>query len=451
MTSMFGHHIRSDLLALYVAEAVAVFLAAYGLMAWGFAPIPSVADGWIAVMAGLLALAAGLVSGAAGLYQPSVMARARRVARGGLVATILLVLGVWVAVQLFAPLDRSFSSSDLQLTLILGAVGGVSFARLAHALASRRGLLARRLLLIRDTATGRLSGQLKAGEGLPLLTMEVSLAAPTSVELIALLNPAWLRAHNLWAIVAPEGVNDARLGAHCRDAGLRLLTEDEFLECRLNRVAFERLPQDWLATARSTRPGRLEGALRRGFDILVALGLLFFALPVMLVTALLITLDGGGPIFYRQERSGLLRRSFYLYKFRSMVVDAEAGGVPRWATAGDPRVTRLGRYLRLTRIDELPQLINVLRGDMSIVGPRPERPGFVEQLGGIIPHYHDRASVKPGITGWAQVNYPYGASVEDARMKLTYDLYYVSRRSLFLDLLILVATVRVVLFQEGAR
>ena len=111
----------------------------------------------------------------------------------------------------------------------------------------------------------------------------------------------------------------------------------------------------------------------------------------------------------------------------------------------------MGRFIRLTRIDELPQLLNVLRGDMSIVGPRPERPGFVEQLGAVIPHYHDRASVKPGITGWAQVNYPYGASVEDARMKLAYDLYYVRRRSLFLDLLILVATVRVVLFQEGAR
>ena len=134
-----------------------------------------------------------------------------------------------------------------------------------------------------------------------------------------------------------------------------------------------------------------------------------------------------------------------------MVVDAEAGGAPCWATRNDPRVTRFGRFMRLTRIDELPQLLNVLRGEMAIVGPRPERPGFVEQLGRLIPHYDDRAMVKPGITGWAQVNYPYGASVEDARMKLAYDLYYVCRRSLFLDIIILVSTVRVVLFQEGAR
>jgi lipopolysaccharide/colanic/teichoic acid biosynthesis glycosyltransferase len=171
----------------------------------------------------------------------------------------------------------------------------------------------------------------------------------------------------------------------------------------------------------------------------------------MLVTMLAIRLDGPGPIFYRQERIGLGNRPFTLFKFRSMVVDAERGGAPKWATRSDPRVTRVGRFLRLTRIDEIPQVLNVLRGDMSIVGPRPERPAFVEQLAAVIPHYNDRAVVKPGITGWAQVSFPYGASVEDARTKLEYDLYYVRRRSLFLDLLILLATVRVVLFQEGAR
>jgi lipopolysaccharide/colanic/teichoic acid biosynthesis glycosyltransferase len=134
-----------------------------------------------------------------------------------------------------------------------------------------------------------------------------------------------------------------------------------------------------------------------------------------------------------------------------MRVDAEAGGAPRWASRRDDRVTRIGRLIRLTRIDEIPQALNVLAGHMSLVGPRPERPAFVAELASAIPHYDDRAVVRPGITGWAQVNYPYGASVEDARMKLAYDLYYVKHRSLFLDLLILVATVRVVLFQEGSR
>ncbi|MBU8536723.1 exopolysaccharide biosynthesis polyprenyl glycosylphosphotransferase [Roseomonas tokyonensis] len=237
----------------------------------------------------------------------------------------------------------------------------------------------------------------------------------------------------------------------CAAAGLQVFTDAEFSEQGLKRLELESLPAGWLGSAKAAHTTRIEAAARRGFDIAVAGALLLLTLPLLLLTMLAIKIDSRGPIFYRQERIGLNNRPFMLFKFRSMVTDAEAGGVARWAIRGDPRVTRIGRFLRLTRIDEIPQAINVLRGDMSVVGPRPERPTFVAQLGEIIPHYHDRAIVKPGITGWAQVNYPYGASVEDARMKLSYDLYYVRRRSLLLDLLILLATVRVVLFQEGAR
>jgi lipopolysaccharide/colanic/teichoic acid biosynthesis glycosyltransferase len=146
----------------------------------------------------------------------------------------------------------------------------------------------------------------------------------------------------------------------------------------------------------------------------------------------------------------LFGQSFTLLKFRSMRTDAEAGG-PVWAAQRDPRITRVGAFIRRTRIDELPQLLNVLRGEMRLVGPRPERPHFVKQLEAAIPFYADRAYVKPGLTGWAQINYPYGASIEDGRMKLSYDLYYVKHRSLLLDMLILLSTVRVILFQEGAR
>ena len=186
-------------------------------------------------------------------------------------------------------------------------------------------------------------------------------------------------------------------------------------------------------------------------DILVSLAVLFLTLPLMLITALLVKLDSPGPVFYRQERVGLHGVPFTLFKFRSMSVDAEAGGRPRWASQQDSRVTRVGGFIRSTRIDELPQLLNVLRGEMSFVGPRPERPHFVEQLAEVIPFYHERSYVKPGITGWAQVNFPYGASVEDARQKLSYDLYYVKNRSVFLDIVILFSTVRVILFREGAR
>ena len=195
---------------------------------------------------------------------------------------------------------------------------------------------------------------------------------------------------------------------------------------------------------------RLAAAERRTRDVVLATALLIAALPVSLVVVFLITLDSPGPVFYRQVRVGLHGKLFTLLKFRSMRVNAEADG-PRWAAMRDPRVTRVGACLRATRIDELPQLLNVLRGDMSLIGPRPERPYFVDQLAEIIPDYTDRASVLPGITGWAQVNYPYGASVEDARRKHAYDLYYIRHRSAWLDLRILLVTVRVVLLGIGAR
>jgi lipopolysaccharide/colanic/teichoic acid biosynthesis glycosyltransferase len=161
--------------------------------------------------------------------------------------------------------------------------------------------------------------------------------------------------------------------------------------------------------------------------------------------------EGKGPVLYRQERVGLRGQVFTLLKFRSMTQDAEVNGSPVWAAQRDPRITRVGWFIRKTRIDELPQLYNVLRGYMSFVGPRPERPYFVNRLAQSIPYYQERHAVKPGITGWAQVNYPYGASLEDARNKLSYDLYYLKNRGLFLDLIILIRTVRVVLWPDGAR
>jgi lipopolysaccharide/colanic/teichoic acid biosynthesis glycosyltransferase len=166
---------------------------------------------------------------------------------------------------------------------------------------------------------------------------------------------------------------------------------------------------------------------------------------------LLIKLDSRGPVLFRQERVGLGGRVFTLVKLRTMQTDAEARTGPVWAQADDVRVTRIGRFLRKTRLDELPQFFNVLRGDMSLVGPRPERPAFVVQLQERIPYYMYRHVVKPGITGWAQIRYHYGASLEDAREKLEYDLYYVKNRSLFLDLLIIVQTIQVMLFSRGSR
>jgi lipopolysaccharide/colanic/teichoic acid biosynthesis glycosyltransferase len=174
-------------------------------------------------------------------------------------------------------------------------------------------------------------------------------------------------------------------------------------------------------------------------------------LPFMAIVAIAILIDDGRPILYRQQRIGLNGRPFTLYKFRSMAKNAEADGKPQWAGVGDSRVTRIGRIARRARLDELPQLLNVLSGSMSVVGPRPERPEFVDQLSQKIPYYQERHSVKPGITGWAQLSYPYGSSDKDAMEKLEYDLYYIKYKSLVFDLMVMLQTAEVVLWGKGAR
>jgi len=267
---------------------------------------------------------------------------------------------------------------------------------------------------------------------------------------------ATLERQRIWGIVVAGDPADAavlpvRSLLDCKLRGVPVFDEPGFCELHLGRIDLDTLRPDRLLFAEGFANGWISNAVKRAFDIAVSMTLLLLTLPLMLVTALLIRLDSPGPVLYRQRRTGLHGTPFTLLKFRSMRIDAEQGGSPRWALQQDPRITRMGSFIRPMRIDELPQLINVLRGEMSMIGPRPERPHFVEQLTRIIPFYAERAYVKPGITGWAQVNYPYGASVEDARQKLSYDLYYVKNRNLLLDLLILLATVRVILFREGAR
>ena len=218
----------------------------------------------------------------------------------------------------------------------------------------------------------------------------------------------------------------------------------------LTRPDLRRMAVDWQPAPAAVSCNPLAAFVRRLAEIAFCTALLALTLPLMLVTAVAIRLEGGGPVLFRQIRIGQHGAPFHVLKFRTMRTDAEPNG-PVWATVNDPRITRIGALLRRSRIDELPQLLNVLRGDMSLVGPRPERPHFAELLAREIPGYHDRAAVKPGITGWAQVRFRYGSSVEDARRKLEYDLYYLRHRSLLLDLLILALTVRVVLSHQGAR
>jgi len=237
----------------------------------------------------------------------------------------------------------------------------------------------------------------------------------------------------------------------CKLSGIRVEDWPSFYERLTRRIGIENLRPSWLVFSDGFRRTSITRSVKRAVDIVAALLFLAVGFPLFALIALAIKLESRGSIFYRQERVGEAGKIFRLLKFRTMYERAEEGSGPIWATANDPRVTGTGRLLRRARLDEFPQIVNVLKGDMSFVGPRPERPHFVAMLQKGIPYYPQRLSVKPGITGWAQIRYPYGATVDDAIQKLEFDLYYVKNMSIFLDVLILLTTVQVVLFGRGAR
>ena len=239
----------------------------------------------------------------------------------------------------------------------------------------------------------------------------------------------------------------------CRLAGVEVIDIVSFLEHETGRVHVDVLNPSWIIFAEGFRRDPLRQTTKRAFDLIAALGLVLVTWPLMLLTILAVIIEDGprASLLYRQRRVGIEGQAFDVLKFRSMREDAERDGQARWAVGNDNRVTRVGRVIRKIRLDELPQIFNVLRGDMSFVGPRPERPEFVASLSESIPYYAERHCVKPGITGWAQVCYPYGSSEKDSLEKLQYDLYYVKNHSLLFDLMILLQTVEVVLLGKGGR
>ena len=449
MTDLFGHSVRLDCLVLYILEASLCFAAAYCVLVLGLPQ--GGASGFhagAAVIAAFVALATGVVGAATGMHDPERWSPTQGLLPGSVLTALLLLPLAWSVVA-FLDLKLGRIGGDGHrgtMVLLLAGVGAgtAALTRLAFSNLTRAGLFTQHVALfgrepdvpeIADSAQFRV-----------VMRVQEDFGRDTG-PLLERLHAGSVRMVLVGQSVTVPAVLHYQLDA----AGIHVLNWSSFLERQHRRVTLATLDTDWLRTANGAQDNTLEAGVRRVFDVLVSIGLLFLTLPVTLLAVLAIRLEGPGPIFYRQERVGRGGRRFHLLKLRSMRVDAEAGGVPQWATQRDARVTRVGRILRLMRVDEIPQVLNVLWGDMAFIGPRPERPAFVEQLAAAIPHYNDRTVVKPGITGWAQVNYPYGASVEDARQKLAYDLYYIRCRSLFLDLLILVATVRVVLFQEGSR
>ncbi len=239
----------------------------------------------------------------------------------------------------------------------------------------------------------------------------------------------------------------------CKMAGIQVVDMVGFFERQTGRINVDALNPSSIVFADGIIQAVLKSYVHRAFDLIISFAVLVLTLPLMLLAALFIWLESGfrGPVLYRQTRVGRNGKLFRILKFRSMSIDAEQYGGARWAVPGDSRITVVGKLLRISRIDELPQIINVLKGDMSFVGPRPERPEFVDELVDEVPFYDLRHRVNPGITGWAQICYPYGASREDAKGKLEYDLYYIKNYSLFLDLTILIQTAQVILWGKGAR
>ncbi|GLI39258.1 TIGR03013 family PEP-CTERM/XrtA system glycosyltransferase [Geobacter hydrogenophilus] len=238
---------------------------------------------------------------------------------------------------------------------------------------------------------------------------------------------------------------------NCKFSGIEVIDAPSFYEEITGKLMIENITPSWFIFSNGFRRTGFGRIMKRSTDLVLSLVGIILVLPVLPFIALGIRITSPGPILFRQVRVGQGDRPFALYKFRSMRADAEKASGAVWAQKDDPRITRFGKFLRTSRLDELPQLYNVLRGDMSLVGPRPERPEFVDKLKEVIPYYSERHFVKPGVTGWAQVKYPYGASVDDAIEKLRYDLYYIKNMSMLLDIIIVLETIKVVLFGRGSR
>ena len=237
----------------------------------------------------------------------------------------------------------------------------------------------------------------------------------------------------------------------CRVKGIDVIDGVSFYEMLTGKLLVEQIKPSWLIFSEGFKKSMTRRFLKRLIDLIISTLLIILLLPLVLLTSILIKIDSTGPVIFSQDRVGQKKNIYKLYKFRSMVADAEKISGPVWAKTDDDRITRIGRLIRKTRIDEIPQLWNVLKGEMSFVGPRPEREFFVNKLEEMIPYYQERFTVKPGLTGWAQVSYRYGASVDDAIHKLNYDLFYIKNMSIFMDLMIVAKTIKIVFFGKGAR
>lgn len=415
----------------------------------------------ILVGATIFACVMALMYAIVGLYRPTPIST---LSAAGRIVFALAVGGYVTSLSLRTVADRGYIEQLLPAAIAYLAIGMV-FVRGGMVLMRHVATLPRVLIIGTGPEAQALAKDLKSARR---NGREVVGLYPAAVDAETLASGdgglrVFSRDHSITDLVSRHGVHEIIVAVReQRGGGVPM---DELLACRIrgipvmdlaghtestrHEVPISSLKGSWLVYGHGFVQGHARQFAKRAFDILSSTLLLVLLSPLMLLTAIAIKLDSRGPVLYRQERVGLGGRSFMCTKFRSMRVDAEQDGVARWATKNDPRITRIGNFLRKSRIDELPQLWSVFTGEMSLVGPRPERPAFVEELKEQIPFYEIRHTVKPGITGWAQVRYQYGSSIDDARRKHQFDLYYVKNNSLFLDLLVLIETVSVIAFREG--
>jgi len=456
---LFNHYLHKQTLLQIFFDLALVIAAVLAVVVWRGEDLTSVVA--LLGQASLLSLGMLVINSALGFYQ-RIHNRSLNQSRAR--AMLSLVFAVPLTFAVFSLFPGSLASRE---NLAMAAMAGfviVLLHRVYVAHSTPQSMMRHRVLVFGTGPRAALVGKTLKNED-PHVDVVGYYASPNEAESEV---SAWgiLSKHKSLTDTALElevdeivvalverrgGSMPLRELLDCKLHGVRVVDVATHFEKTKGQIRLDSVNAGWLIFGDGFSQGGLRSVVKRLFDIFSALVLILLTLPIMLVTMLLVMLESRGPIFYRQERVGFNGRLFNVIKFRSMRTDAEKDGTPRWAAAGDDRVTKVGKFIRKVRIDELPQLFCVLNGDMSMVGPRPERPYFVDQLTRQIPYYAVRQSVKPGVTGWAQVRYHYGATLEDSAEKLQYDLYYVKNHSLFLDIVILFETVGVVLLAKGAR
>jgi len=444
-------------------DAGLVLLALFGTIAWTAGSLdyvlPAAGVSGVSLAAGIFAISA--VSAASGLLDPgrsSGLALALRTA-GVLLLALAMAYGVLAAL----PLEINHRGDVLAVSMFSVAAVVLRRAYVTHFSAHAQRGRSRTLIFGSGEAAHAVGRTLLSAD--PDVQIVGYLPGPNEKqpsvpahEILPISRSLLQTAVDLEVDEIVVALTERRAGSmplrellDCKLQGVKVHDINSHFEKRLGKIRIDYLQASWLIFGDGFNQGLGRTLVKRAFDIISGGVLILLSAPLMLLAALAIKIDSRGPVLYRQERVGLNNQPFLVVKFRSMRTDAEKDGKAVWATRNDNRVTRVGKFIRLTRIDELPQLFSVLKGDMSLVGPRPERPCFVEQLTQQVPFYAVRHSVKPGVTGWAQVRYQYGSTVEDAQEKLQYDLHYVKNHRLWMDLQILVETVQVVLTGKGAR